>query len=60
MARFLGAISRANSSFRYWQYRRKIGLPISLLLVLREWPRRFSFEWHNIQAAAERLGGGGS
>jgi hypothetical protein len=39
------SVQRANSGFRFYAYRRRIGNPISLLGVLREWPRRFWFEW---------------
>lgn len=39
------AIDRANSGFRLYWYRRKIGKPLSLWETLREWPRRFWFEW---------------
>ena len=45
--RFSDAISRANSHFRYWKYRRDIGSPISLLLSVKQWIRRMKFEWHN-------------
>ncbi len=42
---FLESASRANSGFRFYAYRRRIGNPVTLLSVLREWPRRFWFEW---------------
>jgi hypothetical protein len=42
---FMESVSRANSGFRLYWYRRQIGRPISLWGTLREWPRRLWFEW---------------
>lgn len=36
---------RANSGFMYWNYRRKIGVSISLLGEVKEWFRRWRFEF---------------
>ena len=45
------ALSRANSELHYWRYRRKIGSPVSLLVALCAWPRRYLFELKNINRA---------
>lgn len=45
----LEIVSRANSSFRYWNYRRKAPerVPLSIRWAIAEWFRRFAFEWRN-------------
>lgn len=40
----LESVRRANSSFRYYAYRRSIGNPIALRTTLREWVNRYRFE----------------
>lgn len=52
MSRFREAVSRANSHFRYWAYRRSIGNSISIMVPLRQWPRRFAFEFFGIGTGA--------
>lgn len=42
---FRECVRRANSGFVYWNYRRTHGIPISLAGEVREWFRRFAFEW---------------
>lgn len=39
------AFNRAMSHWRYWNYRRIHGNPISLVGAIREGVRRFFFEW---------------
>jgi len=43
---FFGAVARANSHLRYWQYRRTLrnGGP-TLPTACAQWVRRFAFEW---------------
>lgn len=50
------SVRRANSGFRLYTYRRSIGNPLSLWATLREWPRRFIFEF---RASADRGGARG-
>jgi len=50
---FMESVRRANSGFRFYYYRRKIENPIPLWGVLKEWPRRFWFEW---SARSEQTG----
>lgn len=47
-AGFFEAISRANSHLRYWKHRREVGNPIALTMALKQWIRRFAFEWAGI------------
>lgn len=45
----LGALSRANSTFRLWSYRRSIGEALPFRWAIGEWFRRFAFELRNIK-----------
>jgi hypothetical protein len=46
------AISRANSHFRYWNYRKTIGNPFPLRIAVGQWFRRFAFEAAGIGSGA--------
>ena len=55
MLTLAGVFSCANSHFRYWAYRRKIGNPFPLRVAVRQWFHRFAFEWrHNYKATADK------
>lgn len=45
---FFEAIGRANSHLRYWKYRREAGSPIALATAMKQWVKRFAFEWAGI------------
>ena len=47
-AKFTKAVDRANSHFRYYQYRKNIGNSIPLLPVFKHWYKRFIFEYLDI------------
>lgn len=46
---FRQCVSRANSAFRYWRYRRGAPepVPLSIRWAIAEWFRRLAFEWRN-------------
>ena len=46
------AISRANSHFRYWIYRKTIGKPFPLRFAVTQWFRRLAFELAGIGSGA--------
>ena len=46
------AISRANSHFRYWNYRKTIGKPFPLRFAVAQWFRRLAFELAGIGSGA--------
>jgi hypothetical protein len=47
---FRSAVSRANSHFMYWHYRRRFGYSMapSFATACVQWVRRLAFEWLGI------------